>query len=254
MPPEAKLPCRRRSHESGGLRQDQQGSRGPEPRHCPAGGRARELAGRHGWDVVEVFSDNDTSAAAYRPAFERLLEDIEGGRIDGVVAYSSSRLYRDVDADKARLFKACQADGYRIEIETVASGRIDPLHRRRPDAREHPRERRPGGAERTSSAGAGRSRTRGLGASGASLNANQRNRIVKTTTATHHINNTRLTARPTAVFHSKQRPGPSARAADADAHTNIQSAGRIVTYNTICRWSHSTLWEGSAGSVSVLAC
>lgn len=64
---------------------------------------ARELAGRHGWDVVEVFSDNDTSAAAYRPAFERLLEDIEGGRIDAVVAYSSSRLYRDVDADKARL-------------------------------------------------------------------------------------------------------------------------------------------------------
>jgi DNA invertase Pin-like site-specific DNA recombinase len=47
---------------------------------------ARELAGRHGWDVVEVFSDNDTSAAAYRPAFERLLEDIEGGRIDAVVA------------------------------------------------------------------------------------------------------------------------------------------------------------------------
>ena len=207
VPPEAKLRCRRRSHESGGLRQDQQDRDGRSLGIARQEADARELAGRHGWDVVEVFSDNDTSATAYRPAFERLLKT---SRAAGSTPSSPTRRdHRDVDADKARLFKACQADGYRIEIGTVASGRIDhPLHRRRPDAREHPRERRPGGAERTSERRRRQIKDKRARGEWASLNANQRNRIVKTTTATHHINNTRLTARPTAVFHSKQRPGP----------------------------------------------
>ena len=61
---------------------------------------------------------------------------------------------------------------------------------------------------------------------------------MKTTTATHHINNTRLTARPTRRVPLETTTRSLGRAADADAHTNIRSAGRIVTYNTICRWSH----------------
>lgn len=70
----------------------------------------RELAERHGWNVGEVYRENDTSAfrrrvvtlpdgrkahRVVRPEFRRLLEDIEGGRIDGFVAYDLDRVARD---------------------------------------------------------------------------------------------------------------------------------------------------------------
>src|SRR5262245_51566713 len=85
----------------------------------------RALAKKQGWDVVQVYKDNDISAVKVRPEWNRLLADIAAGRVDAVVAYSSSRLYRDVDAEKGRLFAACQERGD-IRIETVVSGTIDP--------------------------------------------------------------------------------------------------------------------------------
>jgi site-specific DNA recombinase len=89
----------------------------------------RALAKRHGWTVAEVYRDNDISAVKYRPGWERMLRDISDGRVGAVVAYSSSRLYRDVDGDKARLFAACMKqdqNGDRVQVETVVSGTIDP--------------------------------------------------------------------------------------------------------------------------------
>lgn len=54
--------------------------------------RAAEL----GWDVVEVYSDNDLSAFSgkRRPAYDRLLADISSGRIKGLLAWHPDRLHR----------------------------------------------------------------------------------------------------------------------------------------------------------------
>lgn len=49
-----------------------------------------------GWHVVETYADNDVSASsgAPRPAYERLLADLEAGGIRGVVVYDLDRLTR----------------------------------------------------------------------------------------------------------------------------------------------------------------
>ncbi len=86
----------------------------------------RALAERHGWTVGQnaVYQDNDISAASgkRRPRWEDLLKDLEDGRVQAVVAYSSSRMYRR-PADLQRLLDIVEKR--RAPIETVASGRID---------------------------------------------------------------------------------------------------------------------------------
>lgn len=49
-----------------------------------------------GWTVAEVYEDNDVSASSDtpRPAYARLLADLEAGRITGVVVYDLDRLTR----------------------------------------------------------------------------------------------------------------------------------------------------------------
>ena len=82
-----------------------------------------ELAARHGWDVVAVYEDNDVSAYSGRPrpAFDRLLADVEAGAVDVVVAWASDRLYRrmtDLVTITARLAP-------RARIVTVVGGDVD---------------------------------------------------------------------------------------------------------------------------------
>ena len=47
---------------------------------------------RRGWEVAEVYVDNDVSAYSGkpRPAWQRLIADIEAGRIDAVVGWTST--------------------------------------------------------------------------------------------------------------------------------------------------------------------
>jgi DNA invertase Pin-like site-specific DNA recombinase len=56
----------------------------------------RRLAERRGWDVVEVFADNDVSAYSgkARPAWNLLREAIEAGGVDAVVCWHVDRLTR----------------------------------------------------------------------------------------------------------------------------------------------------------------
>jgi site-specific DNA recombinase len=83
----------------------------------------RQLAGRRGWEIARVYSDNDRSATSgTRPAWKRLLADLEAGSIDRVVAYSSSRMYRRLK-DLLPLLELVKARP--IEIATVASGNIN---------------------------------------------------------------------------------------------------------------------------------
>ncbi len=49
------------------------------------------LADLRGWRIAEHYQDNDVSAFkenVVRPAFERLLADLEAGVLDGVVVYN----------------------------------------------------------------------------------------------------------------------------------------------------------------------
>lgn len=59
----------------------------------------RRLAEQKGWDVVEVFRDTDLSAFSRkvrRPAYERMLADVEGHRLDAVICWKIDRLSRSV--------------------------------------------------------------------------------------------------------------------------------------------------------------
>jgi len=56
-----------------------------------------EQASRRRWQIVESYTDNNLSAykrAVVRPAFEKLLVDLESGFLDGFVAYDIDRLWR----------------------------------------------------------------------------------------------------------------------------------------------------------------
>lgn len=57
-----------------------------------------KLAEREGVEVVGRYVDNDLSASARarkrRPDFERMLADVKAGRLDMIIAYTSSRLTR----------------------------------------------------------------------------------------------------------------------------------------------------------------
>lgn len=56
----------------------------------------RALAEARGWDVVEVFTDNDQSAytGKRRPAYERMLDGMREGRVNAVIVYHLDRLTR----------------------------------------------------------------------------------------------------------------------------------------------------------------
>lgn len=56
----------------------------------------RALCERRGWDVAQVYVDNDVSASTgrARPEYERMLDDVKNGMIGAVVAYHNDRLHR----------------------------------------------------------------------------------------------------------------------------------------------------------------
>lgn len=56
----------------------------------------RLLCGRLGWEVAEVYVDNDLTAykGPRRPAWQRLLDDLRAGRVDAVAGYKTDRFYR----------------------------------------------------------------------------------------------------------------------------------------------------------------
>jgi DNA invertase Pin-like site-specific DNA recombinase len=81
----------------------------------------RALAGRLGWTVAEVYCDNDLSAFSgrRRPSYERMLADIEAGRITAVIAWHPDRLHRR-SLELERYINACESRG--VENQTVTAG------------------------------------------------------------------------------------------------------------------------------------
>jgi DNA invertase Pin-like site-specific DNA recombinase len=84
----------------------------------------RDLCARKGWRVVEVYVDDDISAyhRTRRPEYERLLADVEAGRIQAIVAWHPDRLTRR-PVENERLIDL--ADRYHVQLATVKVGDHD---------------------------------------------------------------------------------------------------------------------------------
>ena len=84
----------------------------------------RALADRLGWTVAGVYNDNDISAYSgrRRPEYERLLADVEAGRIAAVVAWHADRLHRSPKELERFIDLAERTD---LQIQTVTAGPVD---------------------------------------------------------------------------------------------------------------------------------
>lgn len=83
-----------------------------------------ELATSLGWEVVEVYSDNDTSAMSGKPRkhYRRMLSDIDAGLVEAVVAWHPDRLYRRA-VDLGELVEVCKK--HNVQVATVKAGSVD---------------------------------------------------------------------------------------------------------------------------------
>lgn len=77
-----------------------------------------------GWDVVNVYEDNDISAMSEkaRPAYRAVLEDLREGRADALVVWHTDRLYRRL-RDLEEIITLLEARD--VAIATVESGDLD---------------------------------------------------------------------------------------------------------------------------------
>jgi DNA invertase Pin-like site-specific DNA recombinase len=89
----------------------------------------RELVEAQGWRLVDVFTDDDRSAYAGngrkskpRPAFDRLMDAVEAGTVDVVVAWHPDRLTR-TPRELEDLIDRLEAS--HTKVETVRAGRWD---------------------------------------------------------------------------------------------------------------------------------
>jgi len=84
----------------------------------------RKLAERLGWDIVVVHDDNDISAYSgkRRPGYEALLQDLEAGRVTGVLAWHGDRLHRS-PVELERYIAVCEPRG--VATHTVQAGNLD---------------------------------------------------------------------------------------------------------------------------------
>ncbi|MGO9030733.1 recombinase family protein [Mycobacterium sp.] len=86
----------------------------------------RERAERLGWQVVKVFEDNDISASSFsrkvRSDYQRMVEAINAGQINAVIAWDSDRMFRQ-PSEHEPYMKLCQQ--YGVQNAAVRVGDID---------------------------------------------------------------------------------------------------------------------------------
>lgn len=82
------------------------------------------LAAARGWEVVEVYTDNDRSAYSGkpRPAYERMMRDIDADAFDAVISWHADRLHRS-PRELESFVDAIQRNG--VQVQTVKSGEMD---------------------------------------------------------------------------------------------------------------------------------
>lgn len=80
----------------------------------------RELAARLGWDVADVYTDNNRSAwqkNRTRPEWDRMLADVEAGHVSAIIVYHGDRLVRRPE-DLADLIKLADSKGVKLASPT----------------------------------------------------------------------------------------------------------------------------------------
>jgi site-specific DNA recombinase len=84
----------------------------------------QELAATLGWEVVEVYTDNDKSATSgkIRPAYRRMLADLDVGKVNAIISWHPDRLYRVVP-ELGELVEVCKRNN--VQIATVRAGIVD---------------------------------------------------------------------------------------------------------------------------------
>ena len=80
------------------------------------------LLARRGWTGTEYVDNARSATRGIRPAYQRMLKDIEAGEIDMIVAWHPDRLYRKL-ADLLPLIELCDEHG--VAIATHQAGDID---------------------------------------------------------------------------------------------------------------------------------
>lgn len=82
------------------------------------------LAERNGWDVVEVYVDNDISAYSgkKRPEYRRMLDDLKGGHATVVIAWHNDRLHRS-PLELEEYIDVSERHG--VSTHTVQAGHLD---------------------------------------------------------------------------------------------------------------------------------
>src|SRR6478609_5065161 len=85
---------------------------------------SRDLAASLAAEIVAVYTDNDLSAYSGkpRPGYLRLLDDIDAGRVDVVLAWHTDRLHRS-PVELERYAEVCRPRG--VITHTVKAGLID---------------------------------------------------------------------------------------------------------------------------------
>ena len=92
-------------------------------------GQCRDLAGRLGYTVSAVYSDNDITAfkggsrARRRGGYEQLLADLRSGSTDAVIAWHTDRLHRDLPELETYIV-ACGDGSDGIPTHTVKGGEL----------------------------------------------------------------------------------------------------------------------------------
>ncbi|MFC8504138.1 recombinase family protein [Pedococcus sp. NPDC057267] len=84
----------------------------------------RALVAARGWDVAQVFTDNDLSAYSGkpRPGYRALLRSAQANEFDAVVAWHSDRLHRS-PVELEDFISVCEEND--LQVVTVQSGEID---------------------------------------------------------------------------------------------------------------------------------
>ena len=80
----------------------------------------RELCSRQGWDVHDVYTDHARSAwqrNRKRPGWDRMLKDVEAGRINAIVVYHGDRLIRQ-PFDLEKLIGLAESKGVKLASPT----------------------------------------------------------------------------------------------------------------------------------------
>ena len=82
----------------------------------------REMIERMGWQLFDVYQDNDTSAFKFRPGYQRLCSDVEAGDVQAIAAFAPDRLNRNF----AELVPLCDMlQAHKVLVQTIASGKYD---------------------------------------------------------------------------------------------------------------------------------